>query len=140
MSKNKLEQLFSIVANRVDKADVRQLLRDNPLNMGGSSSKSTADMYYNLLTSYAKEFRIQCKSVHREVRLKPLPPVEVSVPVELVESFKSKFLKVSDLVELFGVTKQTVSNWIRDGKIKPFGVGGGIRFTQKEVDRFTKSR
>jgi excisionase family DNA binding protein len=47
----------------------------------------------------------------------------------------SKLLyKVKDLCELFQVSKPTIYEWIREGRLKPFRIGSRVFFKGQEVE------
>ncbi len=49
---------------------------------------------------------------------------------------EEKFYKVGEIAELLKVTRQTVYNWIRAGKLKAERFGNSIRISAEELERF----
>lgn len=48
-----------------------------------------------------------------------------------------EYFTVNEAAEKFGVTRQTIDNWCRSGKIKYCVlVNGRKRFTQEQIDNF----
>jgi len=46
--------------------------------------------------------------------------------------------KVKELCELFQVSKPTIYEWIREGKLKPFRIGSRVFFKGEEVEGLIK--
>lgn len=48
-----------------------------------------------------------------------------------------KRYKTKDLCEMFNVTRETISNWVQEGKIKSARTAGGhLRFEKNNIDKF----
>ena len=45
---------------------------------------------------------------------------------------------LEEIIELLGVTRRTLYNWIKDGKLKAFKAGREWRVTRKALDEFTQ--
>ena len=45
---------------------------------------------------------------------------------------------IKEVRELLGVTRRTLYNWIKDGKIKAFKAGKEWRVTRKALEEFTE--
>lgn len=45
---------------------------------------------------------------------------------------------LKELVDLLQVTRRTLYNWIKDGKLKAFRVGKGWRVTKEALEEFTQ--
>ncbi len=52
----------------------------------------------------------------------------------------TKLINIDELAEYLALKKQTIYNWLSDGKISGIKVGGVWRFDRKEVDEWLKSR
>lgn len=46
---------------------------------------------------------------------------------------------LEELIEILQVTRRTLYNWIKDGKLKAFKVGRGWRVTKDALEEFTKT-
>ena len=46
---------------------------------------------------------------------------------------------LEEITELLQVTRRTIYNWIKDGKLKAFKVGRGWRVTKEALEEFTKT-
>lgn len=49
-----------------------------------------------------------------------------------------KFYKIKDVAEVFSVTRQTIYNWIAEGKVNVIRINGNPRISEKEVERLKK--
>ena len=45
---------------------------------------------------------------------------------------------LEEIIELLNVTRRTLYNWIKDGKLKAFKAGREWRVTRKALDEFTE--
>lgn len=52
----------------------------------------------------------------------------------------AKLINIDELAEYLALKKQTIYNWLSDGKISGIKIGGVWRFDRKEVDVWLKSR
>jgi len=52
----------------------------------------------------------------------------------------TKLINIDELAEYLALKKQTIYNWLSDGKISGIKVGGVWRFDRKDVDEWLKSR
>jgi excisionase family DNA binding protein len=52
----------------------------------------------------------------------------------------SKLLNIDELAEYLRLRKQTLYNWLHEGKISGIKVGGVWRFDKREVDLWLKSQ
>lgn len=52
----------------------------------------------------------------------------------------TKLMNLDELAEYLRLQKQTIYNWLHEGKISGIKVGGVWRFERKEVDSWLKSR
>jgi excisionase family DNA binding protein len=52
----------------------------------------------------------------------------------------SRLIDVDELAEYLKLKKQTIYNWLHQGKIAGMKVGGVWRFDRREVDAWLKSR
>lgn len=79
---------------------------------------------------------------HFWVELRKVVQEEVKrLVVEEMESRKnaSKMLyKVKDLCDLFQVSKPTIYEWIREGRLQPFRIGSRVFFRGEEVEGMAK--
>jgi excisionase family DNA binding protein len=66
--------------------------------------------------------------------------MERVVSEEIVKSkLPAKLLyKVKELCELFQVSKPTIYEWIRKGKLKPFRIGSRVFFKGEDVEEMIK--
>lgn len=46
---------------------------------------------------------------------------------------------LEEIQEILHVTRRTIYNWIKDGKLKAFKVGKGWRVTREALEDFTKT-
>lgn len=55
---------------------------------------------------------------------------------------RDEYVKIKDICNEFGVSKQTICNWTKRGYIKPDYVtpGGQRKFKQSTIDRFREER
>jgi excisionase family DNA binding protein len=51
---------------------------------------------------------------------------------------KEKLYKLSDVMNILGVTRVTLYNYIKAGKVKAVKVGAQWRIPQTEIDRLTE--
>lgn len=51
-----------------------------------------------------------------------------------------KLINVDELADYLRLKKQTIYNWLHQGKISGIKVGGVWRFDRKEIDVWLKSR
>ena len=51
-----------------------------------------------------------------------------------------RLINIDELAEYLRLQKQTIYNWLNQGKISGIKVGGVWRFDQKEIDDWLKSR
>lgn len=42
---------------------------------------------------------------------------------------------ITEFCEIFGITRQTLRNWINDGKVKTIKIGRSVRIMDKEIAR-----
>lgn len=49
-----------------------------------------------------------------------------------------RFYKISDVAEVFSVTRQTIYNWIEEGKINVTRINGIPRISEKEIERLKR--
>lgn len=54
--------------------------------------------------------------------------------------FVSRLMDLDELAEYLRLQKQTIYNWLHEGKITGIKVGGVWRFDRREVDSWLKSR
>jgi excisionase family DNA binding protein len=52
----------------------------------------------------------------------------------------TRLMDVDELAEYLKLQKQTIYNWLHQGKITGMKVGGVWRFDRKEIDDWLKSR
>lgn len=52
----------------------------------------------------------------------------------------ARLMDVEELADYLRLQKQTIYNWLHQGKISGIKVGGVWRFERKEVDAWLKSR
>ncbi len=52
----------------------------------------------------------------------------------------SRLIDVDELANYLKLQKQTIYNWLHQGKISGIKVGGVWRFDRKEIDAWLKSR
>ncbi|MBM3249841.1 MAG: helix-turn-helix domain-containing protein [Candidatus Omnitrophica bacterium] len=52
----------------------------------------------------------------------------------------AKLIDIDELADYLRLKKQTIYNWLHQGKISGIKVGGVWRFDRKEVDVWLKSR
>ena len=45
--------------------------------------------------------------------------------------------KPAEVAELLGVSRQTIYNWIRAGKLEAKKLGGVVRISREQLERFT---
>lgn len=57
---------------------------------------------------------------------------------EFLKHFKPKqpndYLTRQDVAKLFGVDLSTVANWQKNGKLKPYGLGGRVYFLRSDIE------
>jgi len=51
-----------------------------------------------------------------------------------------KLLDVEDLAKYLKLQKQTIYNWLNQGKISGMKIGGVWRFDKQEIDKWLKSQ
>jgi len=51
-----------------------------------------------------------------------------------------KLIDIEELAEYLRLKKQTIYNWLHEGKISGIKVGGVWRFDRREIDAWLKSR
>lgn len=51
-----------------------------------------------------------------------------------------KLINIGELADYLRIQKQTIYNWLNQGKITGIKVGGVWRFDQKDIDAWLKSR
>ncbi|HBG61893.1 MAG: hypothetical protein A2Y03_03090 [Omnitrophica WOR_2 bacterium GWF2_38_59] len=51
-----------------------------------------------------------------------------------------KLLNVDDLAKYLKLQKQTIYNWLNQGKISGMKIGGVWRFDKKEIDKWLKAQ
>lgn len=51
-----------------------------------------------------------------------------------------KLINIDELADYLRIQKQTIYNWLNQGKITGIKVGGVWRFDQKDIDAWIKSR
>lgn len=51
-----------------------------------------------------------------------------------------KLLNVDDLAKYLRLKKQTIYNWLNQGKISGMKVGGVWRFDKQEIDKWLKAQ
>ena len=52
----------------------------------------------------------------------------------------AKLIDIDELADFLKLKKQTIYNWLHEGKITGIKVGGVWRFDRREVDNWLKSR
>lgn len=57
---------------------------------------------------------------------------------EFLKHFKPKqpndYLTRKDVADMFGVDLSTVANWQKNGKLKPYGLGGRVYFLRSDIE------
>jgi DNA-binding transcriptional regulator YiaG len=57
---------------------------------------------------------------------------------EFLKHFKPKqpndYLSRQDVAQMFGVDLSTVANWQKNGKLKPYGLGGRVYFLRSDIE------
>lgn len=57
---------------------------------------------------------------------------------EFLKHFKPKqpndYLTRQEVAQMFGVDLSTVANWQKNGKLKPYGLGGRVYFLRSEIE------
>jgi FMN-dependent NADH-azoreductase len=57
---------------------------------------------------------------------------------DFLKNFKPKepndYLTRQDVAKMFNVDLSTVANWQKNGKLKPFGLGGRVYFLRSDVE------
>lgn len=48
------------------------------------------------------------------------------------------FYKIQDVAKALSVTRNTIYNWIREGKIKVTRINGNPRISESEIERLKK--
>jgi excisionase family DNA binding protein len=51
-----------------------------------------------------------------------------------------RLLSVTEVAERLGVTQRTVRNWIRKGDLVAYRLGGVVRISPVDLDRFIRAR
>lgn len=59
---------------------------------------------------------------------------------EIKEVIMAKLIDIDELADYLRLRKQTIYNWLHQGKISGIKVGGVWRFERKEVDRWLKTK
>ncbi|MDI6605999.1 MAG: helix-turn-helix domain-containing protein [Candidatus Omnitrophota bacterium] len=52
----------------------------------------------------------------------------------------TKLIDIDELARYLKLKRQTIYNWLHEGKISGMKVGGVWRFDRKEIDNWLKSR
>ena len=52
----------------------------------------------------------------------------------------SRLIDIDELAQYLKLKKQTIYNWLSDGKMSGIKVGGVWRFDRKEIDTWLKSK
>lgn len=52
----------------------------------------------------------------------------------------SRLIDIDELADYLKLKKQTIYNWLSDGKISGFKVGGTWRFARRDVDAWLRTR
>lgn len=50
-----------------------------------------------------------------------------------------KVYSITEVMQILGITRRTVYNWLKDGKIKGFKVGKEWRFTEESLRAFMET-
>lgn len=57
---------------------------------------------------------------------------------EFLKHFKPKqpndYLTRQEVAQMFGVDLSTVANWQKNGKLKPYGLGGRVYFLRSDIE------
>lgn len=57
---------------------------------------------------------------------------------DFLQHFKPKqpneYLTRQNVAEMFGVDLSTVANWQKNGKLKPYGLGGRVYFLRSDIE------
>jgi len=57
---------------------------------------------------------------------------------EFLKHFKPKqpndYLTRKDVADMFGVDLSTIANWQKNGKLKPYGIGGRVYFLRSDIE------
>lgn len=57
---------------------------------------------------------------------------------EFLKHFKPKqpndYLSRQDVAQMFGVDLSTIANWQKNGKLKPYGMGGRVYFLRSDIE------
>lgn len=59
---------------------------------------------------------------------------------ETVEAFMADTLTINETAEHFGVTRLTVTRWIKSGKLNGKKIGREWRITKDEIERYHRDR
>lgn len=51
-----------------------------------------------------------------------------------------KHFSLADMESIIGITRRTLLQWIKDGKLKAVKIGGRWRVSEKELQRILKGR
>jgi len=50
----------------------------------------------------------------------------------------NELLKVTEVIDLLRVSRVTLHEWARKGKLNPIKIGYNVRYSKSEIDRFIK--
>jgi excisionase family DNA binding protein len=54
--------------------------------------------------------------------------------------FATRLMNIDELADYLRIQRQTIYNWLNQGKISGFKVGGLWRFDRKDIDDWLRSR
>ncbi|WP_037361425.1 helix-turn-helix domain-containing protein [Asinibacterium sp. OR53] len=53
----------------------------------------------------------------------------------LLKNQPKDFYQIADLMELFGVTRATIHNWVKEGKLLKHKLGGKVLFKREDINK-----
>ncbi|QJQ98214.1 helix-turn-helix domain-containing protein [Halomonas sp. PGE1] len=61
----------------------------------------------------------------------------ILTPAEIRAAVDERFLRDTDLAERYGIHRNTIWRWVRDGKLpRPVAIGGSTRWRLSEIVAF----
>lgn len=78
--------------------------------------------------------------VREEIQKLDIPPPSSPIPLLEIPGLTHKpLLKIAEVCQLFQVSKPTIYDWIRHGKLKPFKVRSRVFFLWQDVQQLIQT-
>jgi predicted DNA-binding transcriptional regulator AlpA len=95
-------------------------------------NRATAPM---LFPYEPEKFLESIRQIVREEAAKAIPPVPITPSYSTPGMLNKPLYKMSEVCSMFQISKPTVYDWVRHGKLKPFKVRSRVFFLWQDIQK-----